>query len=100
MEQSPSSCSVMAASRRSKIRSRRLRFVGSIAELLAASRLAVRGGLDAGRVEIADGEIIGKAVLTSADLCRRAAPGETLITRSLQHLAGTCATCAALTVEA
>jgi class 3 adenylate cyclase len=77
-----------------------LAFVGSIEELLAPSRLAVRAGLDAGRVEIADGEIIGEALLTSADLCRRAAPDETLITRSLQHLAGTCATCAALTVEA
>jgi class 3 adenylate cyclase len=77
-----------------------LAFVASIAELLAASGLAVRAGLDAGRVEIADGEIIGEAVLTCAGLCRRATPGETLITRSLQHLAGTCATCAALTVEA
>ena len=78
-----------------------LAFVASIAEqLFAASSLAVRAGLDAGRVEIADGEIIGEAVLTCAGLCRRAAPGETLITRSLQRLAGTRAACVALTVEA
>jgi class 3 adenylate cyclase len=77
-----------------------LAFVASVAEVFAASRLVVRAGLDAGRVEIADGEIIGEAVLTCADLCRRAAPGETFITRALQHLAGTPAASAALTVDA
>jgi class 3 adenylate cyclase len=74
-------------------------FVTSLGELLARSKLRIRAGLDAGRVEIADGEIIGEAVLSSADLCRRAAPGETLITRSLRHLAGTRALRGALTVD-
>jgi class 3 adenylate cyclase len=77
-----------------------LAFVTSIEELFTASELRIRAGLEAGRVEIADGEIIGEAVLTSADLCRRATPGQTLITRSLQQLAGTRAARGALVVEA
>jgi class 3 adenylate cyclase len=76
-----------------------LAFVASIGDLFTAFDLTIRAGLDAGRVEIADGEIIGEAVLTSADLCGRAAPGETLITRSLRHLVGTRATHGALTVD-
>jgi class 3 adenylate cyclase len=74
-------------------------FVTSIADFFAASKLDVRAGLEVGRVEIADGEITGEAVLTCADLCRRAAPGETVITASLQRLAGTRAT-VGLTLEA
>jgi class 3 adenylate cyclase len=76
-----------------------LAFVGAAAESFAASELEIRAGLDAGRVEIVDGEIIGEAVLTAAELCRRAAPGETLIIPSLRHLAGAVATRDTLTVE-
>jgi class 3 adenylate cyclase len=75
-----------------------LAFVTAIRKALAASRLEIRAGIEAGRVEVADDEIIGEAVLTAADLCRRAAPGQTLITPSLRHLAGSLATRESLTV--
>jgi class 3 adenylate cyclase len=77
-----------------------LAFVAATGELFAAFGLEIRAGVDAGRVEIVDGEIMGEAVLVAADLCRRAAPGGTLMTRSLRHLAGIPATRGTRTAEA
>jgi class 3 adenylate cyclase len=74
--------------------------VAATGEIFAASSLEISAGLDAGRVEIVDGEIMGEAVLAAADLCRRAAPGETLITQSLRHLARIPATHTTRTAEA
>jgi class 3 adenylate cyclase len=74
-----------------------LAFVASLAESFTTSRLAIRAGIDTGRVELADGEIIGDAVLAAADLCHKAAPGETLITEAVRNLAGPSASTAPAT---
>jgi class 3 adenylate cyclase len=67
-------------------------FASAIAVAVAKSGLQVRVGMDAGRVEVIDGEVVGEAVLAAAELCRHADAGQVLTTPALRDLLGTAAT--------
>ena len=73
----------MVAWQHSKTRSTRA-FATAIAVAVAKSDLQVRAGMDAGRVEVIDGEVVGEAVLAAAELCRHAVAGQVLTTPALR----------------
>ena len=63
-------------------------FAPAVAAAFAPAGLRLRAGMDAGRVEIIDGEVAGEALLAAAELCTRADPGQFLTTAALLDLLG------------
>jgi class 3 adenylate cyclase len=66
-------------------------FAAATAVAVAKTGLQVRAGMDAGRVEVVDGEVVGEAVLAASELCRHADAGQVLATSALRDLLGTAA---------
>jgi class 3 adenylate cyclase len=65
-----------------------LAFARAVAAAFAKRGLRLRTGMDAGRVEIIDGEVVGESVMVAAARCRRAEAGQVLATTALYELLG------------
>jgi class 3 adenylate cyclase len=65
-----------------------LAFARSLRATLTQSGLQIRAGVDIGRVELFDGEVIGQATFVAAELMRLALPGQIVMTGTFRALSG------------
>jgi class 3 adenylate cyclase len=67
---------------------RAIEFLHAVRTAAASDSLQVRCGVEVGRVELDDGEVVGPAVFVAAELCRRARPEEIVGSATVAELAG------------
>jgi class 3 adenylate cyclase len=67
---------------------RALEFLHGVRAAATATSLQVRCGVEVGRVELDDGDVVGPAVFVAAELCRRARPDEILGSVLVAELSG------------
>jgi class 3 adenylate cyclase len=67
---------------------RAIEFLYGVRTAAAAESLQVRSGVEVGRVELDDGEVVGPAMFVAAALCRRARPKEIVGSVTVAELAG------------
>jgi class 3 adenylate cyclase len=65
-----------------------LAFLHDIEAAAAEMDLEVHSGVEIGRVELYDGDVAGPAAFVASELCRRAAPGQIIGSRTVVELAG------------
>jgi class 3 adenylate cyclase len=65
-----------------------LAFVRDMQAAFAELDLQVHSGIEIGRVELYDGDVVGPAAFVASELCRLAAPGQIIGTRNVVDLAG------------
>ena len=65
-----------------------LAFLDDIAAVAAELGLAIRSGVEIGRVELYDGDVAGPAAFVASELCKRATAGQIIGSRSVVDLAG------------
>ena len=66
-----------------------LAFLDDIAAVAAELGVAIRSGVEIGRVELYDGDVAGPAAFVASELCKRATAGQIIGSRSVVDLAGT-----------
>ena len=67
---------------------RAIEFLDGVRAMAATASLRVKCGVEVGRVELDDGEVVGPAVFVAAELCRRAGPDEIVGSAMVAELAG------------
>ena len=65
-----------------------LAFLRDMQAALAEMDLEVHSGIEIGRVELYDGDVIGPAAFVASELCRRATAGQIIGSRNVVDLAG------------
>jgi class 3 adenylate cyclase len=65
-----------------------LAFLHDMQAVVAEMGLEIRSGVDIGRVELHDGDIVGPAGFVASELCARATPGQIVGSRNVVDLAG------------
>jgi class 3 adenylate cyclase len=65
-----------------------LAFLRDMQAALAETDLEVHSGIEIGRVELYDGDVIGPAAFVASELCRRATAGQIIGSRNVVDLAG------------
>lgn len=65
-----------------------LAFAQSLRAAVAESSLQIRSGIEVGRVELFDGEVIGEATFVAAELMRVALRGQIVMTATFRDLTG------------
>jgi class 3 adenylate cyclase len=65
-----------------------LSFVRDLQTSVRSQGFDVRAGMEVGRIELFDGEIMGDALVVASQVCNAASPGEVVVSATLRELLG------------